>query len=446
MESLLIRGGRIIDPASGLDTTGDILLVDGRIAAIETVSPLDSHQGEVIDAEGCIVSPGLLDIHVHFRDPHQGQLHEETIDSGSASAVAGGFTTVACMPNTAPALDDPAWIGHVIRRGLETDLARVHAIGCGTIGRKGRELAPIGDLVAAGAIGISDDGDGIEDDAMMRRVLEAVRENDTCFMQHCQVPSMTRGAAMNAGPLATKLGLIGWPVEAEEAMIERDLAINADIGARYHAQHLSSGGSVDLIRTARSAGQPATGEASPHHLLLTEAACDGYDTSAKMNPPLRTESDIARLKEGIADGTITILATDHAPHPAHSKATDFASASFGIVGLECALPLYKQALIDDGVLDWPSMLAMMTTAPAALVGLDSSGAGRLDVDGHADITIIDPSLQWRIDPADFRSKGRNCPFTGWSVQGRAIATIVGGRLRHHIEAVEARLPGSLLKG
>lgn len=446
MASLLIRGGRIIDPAGKLDATGDVLVVDGRIAAIETDSTSHPTEGDVIEAEGCIVCPGLLDIHVHFRDPHQGQLHEETIESGSAAAVAGGFTTVACMPNTIPALDAPRWIQYVNDSAREADLARVHTIGCGTIGRRGRERAPIGELVEAGAVGISDDGDGIEDDAMMRSVLEAVHEHGTCFMQHCQIPSMTRGAVMNAGPLATRLGLVGWPVEAEEAMIERDLEINASIGARYHAQHVSSGGSVDLLRNARATGQPATGEASPHHLLLTEAACDGYDTSAKMNPPLRTESDIARLKEGIADGTITVLATDHAPHPAQSKATDFASASFGIVGLECALALYRRALIDDGVLDWPSMLTMMTTHPAALVGLDSTGAGRLAVGGPADITVIDPDLQWQINPDTFRSRGRNCPFAGWSAQGRAIATIVGGRLRYHLQGMESRLADSLLQG
>lgn len=445
MATLLIRGGRIIDPASDLDATGDVLVVDGRIEAIETDAPL-SCDGDVIDADGCIVSPGLLDIHVHFRDPHQGQLHDETIGSGSAAAVAGGFTTVACMPNTMPALDAPEWIDYVHARGREADLARVHAIGCGTIGRRGRERAPIDALIGAGAIGISDDGDGIEDDAMMRSVLEAVHANDTCFMQHCQVPSMTRGSVMNAGPLATRLGLVGWPVEAEEAMIERDLGLNTDIGARYHAQHVSSGGSVELLRRARAAGQPATGEASPHHLLLTEAACGNYDTAAKMNPPLRTDSDVARLKEGIADGTITVLATDHAPHPAQTKETDFASASFGIVGLECALPLYRKALIDDGVLDWPAMLAMMTVHPAALVGLDAAGLGRLAVGGPADLTIIDPDLAWDIDPDAFRSRGHNCPFRGWSVRGQAVATIVAGRLRYHLQEAASRVAEALLQG
>jgi dihydroorotase len=281
---------------------------------------------------------------------------------------------------------------------------------------------------------------------MMRKVLQAVADADSCFMQHCQVPSMTRGSTMNAGALAIKMGLIGWPACAEEAMIERDIQLNSTIGARYHVQHLSSGGSVDLVRKARTDGHPVTGEVSPHHLLLTEAACANYNTAAKMNPPLRTESDIALLKEGIADGTLTVLATDHAPHPPQTKATDFASASFGIVGVECALPLYRRALIDDGVLDWPAMLAMMTMHPAALVGLDAAGFGRLKVDGPADLTIIDPDLAWTINPAEFHSTGRNCPFAGWDVQGRAIVTIVAGRIRSHLQEAQSRLAGVTEQG
>lgn len=418
----------MIDPASGLDRTSDILLENDRITAIK--SSIDSNPGEtnVIEAGGCIVCPGLVDIHVHFRDPHQGQVHDETIASGSAAAVAGGFSTVCCMPNTKPALDTPDQIKYVLEQGLDIGLARIHAIGCGTIGRRGEQLAPIAELVNAGASGISDDGDGVADDSMMKSVLKAVADADTCFMQHCQDPSTTRGASMNAGALAMKMGLVGWPASAEESMLERDLTLNRDIGARYHAQHLSSGGSVDLIRSARADGQPATGEASPHHLLLTEDACAGYDTSAKMNPPLRRRDDIEAIKLGIADGTITILGTDHAPHPSHTKETDFASASFGIVGLECALPLYRKALIDGGVVDWPGMLAMMTCNPAALVGLDSQGIGMLREDGPADLTIIDPDAEWIIDPGSFRSTGRNCPFTGWNVRGRAMTTIVSGKV------------------
>lgn len=441
MSTLLVRGGRVIDPASSLDATGDVLVADGRIIAINATPDSIPPDTEVINAEGCIVAPGLLDIHVHFRDPHEGQAHEETIPIGSAGAVAGGFSTVACMPNTRPALDSVEQVRYVIEQGTACDLARVHAIGCGTIGRQGVTMAPIADLVQAGAVGISDDGDGIEDDGMMGEVLEAVAAAGTCFMQHCQVPSMTRGAVMNAGELADSLGLVGWPAEAEEAMIARDLALNSTISARYHAQHLSSGASVGLLRAAQAAGQPASGEVSPHHLLLTENAINEYGTNAKMNPPLRREADITLLKEGVADGTIKVLATDHAPHPASTKETDFASASFGIVGLECALPLYRKALIDDGVLDWPAMLAMMTIHPAALVGLDVHGYGRLEAGGPADITVIDPGLSWTIDPERFLTTGRNCPFAGWDVRGRAIATIVGGQVRHCLPESRERMTG-----
>lgn len=418
----------MIDPGNGFDATGDVLLEHDRVAAIKPSIQSSTADLEVIEADGCIVCPGLVDIHVHFRDPHVGQLHEETIATGSAAAVAGGFTTVCCMPNTSPALDVPDQVTYVLEQGRNVGLARVHSIGCGTIGRRGEEIAPIADLVVAGASGISDDGDGIADDAMMTSVLQAVADSNTCFMQHCQDPATTRGASMNAGPLALKMGLVGWPAAAEESMLRRDLELNRSIGARYHAQHLSSGGSIDLIRAARAEGQPATGEASPHHLLLTEDACAGYDTSAKMNPPLRRSQDIEAIKLGIADGTITILGTDHAPHPAHTKDTDFASASFGIVGLECALPLYRKALIDGGVLDWPRMLAMMTCNPAALVGLDSQGIGSLREGGPADVTIIDPNAEWVIDAASFRSTGRNCPFDGWNVRGRAMTTIVAGSI------------------
>ena len=430
MSTTLIRNGRIIDPACGLDSNGDLLITDGRIASIHVDGDPSPPADDSIDATGCIVCPGLIDIHVHFRDPHQGQGHEETIALGSAAAVAGGFSTVCCMPNTSPALDTTEQVAGVMQRGRDAQLARVHTVACGTIGRRGETIAPISDLIAAGAIGISDDGDGIADHAMMRRILEAVASADSCFMQHCQDPEATKGSVMNAGPLATKLGLIGWPASAEEAMLQRDLELNADIGARYHAQHLSSGGSVELIRAARAQGQPATGEVSPHHLLLTEDACSTYDTNAKMNPPLRRREDIEALKAGISDGTITILGTDHAPHPAHTKCVDFAAASFGIVGLECALPLYRKALIDDGVLDWPQMLAMMTCNPARLVGLDAEGLGSLTEGGPADLTIIDPDLEWIIDADAFMSSGRNCPFHGWAVRGRSIKTIVAGTVVH----------------
>jgi len=436
--SLLLKRGRVVDPATRLDCTGDVLVRDGLIVAISD-APLPPAD-DTVDCEGCIVSPGLIDLHVHFRDPDESGHHEETIASGSAAAAAGGFTSVCCMPNTTPAIDACSVVDAIKHRAAVVGLARVFPVACGTIARRGETLAPILDLVEAGAIAISDDGDGIASSDMMKRILGHVAAADSVFMQHCQDPTLTRGAAMNAGPLATRLGLGGWPREAEELMLRRDLMLNRRVGARYHAQHLSVAESITALREAREAGQPATGEASPHHLLLTEDACEQWDTAAKVNPPLRTRADVEALKVGIAEGTITVLATDHAPHPAQSKETDFASASFGMVGLECAVPLYREALIDGGVLDWPAMLAMMTCEPAAVTGLERLGLGRLEVGGPADVTIIDPSAEWTIDPATFRSAGRNCPFAGRRVRGRAIATIIGGAFtfRNTSPAVEGR--------
>lgn len=430
--TILIRGGRVIDPATGFDRTADVLVSEGVVQEINTQadglqSVARDRNVRVIDAEGCLVAPGLVDIHVHFREPHP--THRETIASGAASAINGGFTTVCCMPNTNPPLDNAALIEFIHHKSELAQKARVFAIGCGSKNRKGEELSAIGSMVRAGAVGFSDDGEVIADAGLMQKVLRTVKAHDSIFMQHCQELSLTRGGVMNAGPLATKLGLGGWPAVAEEIIIERDVRLNREIGARYHAQHVSSGGSIAIIRRARAERQPVTGEVSPHHLLLTEDLCDGYRTDAKMNPPLRTRRDIAQLKEGVADGTITVLATDHAPHLMETKNCDFSSASFGIVGLDCALALYAKALIDDGVLDWPTMLTMMTINPARLVGLDRRGIGRLGVGLPADITVIDPDLPWIIDADQFATVARNCPFHGWEVKGRAVAVLVGGDLR-----------------
>jgi dihydroorotase len=429
MGPLLIRGGRVIDPASGFDQSADVLVAEGHVVEIGRGSP--PKDATVIDAEGCLVCPGLIDPHVHLREPSSG-LHDETIASGAAGAVNGGFTTVCCMPNTTPPLDSAAMIEFVHARSAAARQARVFAVGCATRQRKGEELAEIGAMAAAGAVAFSDDGDCVADAGVMSRVLRTIAPTGRVFMQHCQEPLMTRGASMNTGVLATKLGLIGWPALAEEIIIERDVRLNASIGCRYHAQHVSSGGSVGIIRRARDAGLPVSAEVSPHHLLLTEEACNsggGYNTLAKMNPPLRTTRDIDQLKAGVADGTITVLATDHAPHPMDRKALDFAAAPFGVALIDCALPLYARALIDDGVIDWPAMLAMLTINPARLCGLDRLGLGSLTIGGPADISVIDPRMAWTIRVAEFASAGRNCPFDGWNVRGRAIATIVAGELR-----------------
>jgi len=421
--NMLLKNSRIIDPANGTDFVGDVLIQDGVLQELSE-TPLDV-QGLTIDCTGCIVSPGLIDIHVHFREPSSGK-HEETIATGCAAAVAGGFTTVCTMPNTTPAIDTPELVRRSIEISEEIALCRVLPTACGTIGRDGKEIAPIAELIEAGAIAITDDGDVVADDDMMRAILEKCKEHNVPFMQHCQDPSQTVGGVMHAGTVQEELGLDPWPRSAEESIIDRDITLDAPIGAKWHAQHLSSGGSVALIQQAQEQNIPITGEATPHHLLLTHNACKQLGTVAKMNPPLREESDIDLIKQGIVDGVITILATDHAPHPTYTKERHFSEASFGITGVECALALYAKALIEDGTCDWPSMLAMMTSVPAQLLGRQDIGS--LRIGEKADITVIDPQYPWNIDVNEFASMGKNCPFDGWEVQCKPIATIFDGKL------------------
>ncbi|MEE2896762.1 MAG: dihydroorotase [Planctomycetota bacterium] len=426
-DALILAGGRVVDPASGLDATADVLVQGGRVAAIETKPGRLEAEGAIRrDVSGLIVAPGLVDPHVHLREPGQGA--KETIETGTASAVAGGFTTVCCMPNTAPTIDSVDQVDWVAMKSRETARCRVEIAAAATLGRQGEALAPMHAMREAGAAAFTDDGDGIADAAMMRRVLQTCASLGAAFMQHCQEPTLTRGAQMHEGVVSARLGLVGWPRVAEELMLERDLRLDREIGARYHAQHLSSGNSVEIIRAAQADGVPATGEVSPHHLLLTDEACDGFDTHAKMNPPLREESDRRALVQGVVDGIITVLATDHAPHTEAEKALPFEDAPLGIIGVECALPLYVEALVASGAIDWPRLLALMTIEPSRLLGLDREGVGRLAVDGPADITVIDPTHEWTIDADRFASKARNCPFDGRRAVSRAMLTIVGGRV------------------
>ena len=428
--TILIRGGRVLDPASGMDDVRDLLIEDGIVARIE--AQLESIEGATeVDATGCLVTPGLVDPHVHLREP--GGEHKETIATGTASAVAGGFTTVCCMPNTTPTIDSCHTMDFIRMRARETARCRVFMVAAATLGRLGEEIAPIASLVEAGAVGISDDGDVVADSQMMLNVLKTCAQVDRVFMQHAQDPALTRGSSMNSGPIASKLGLIGWPKLAEELIVARDIMMLAETGGRYHVQHVSSAGTVELLRQAQARGLAASGEASPHHLLLTDEACDGYDTSAKMNPPLRTVEDVEALRCAVADGTLSVLATDHAPHTDEEKDSDFETAPFGIVGLDCALGLYAKALIDSGHIDWPRLIALLTIEPARLVGLDQTGIGRLEVGLPADITVIDPAMNWTIDPDEFASKGRNTPFTGVDVTGRATMTIVDGVITHELD-------------
>ena len=433
---LLLRRGRIIDATQGLDQEGDLLLVDGRIARIAPGGSIDVPQGTPrLDCGGKIVAPGLIDPHVHLREP--GGEAKETIKTGTASAVAGGFTTVCCMPNTNPTVDSTTTVRYIQQAAKDSASARVFVVAAATMGRKGEQLAPMAAMAALGAVGFSDDGDGISNPAMMRRVLEICAALDKPFMQHCQDHQLTEGGVMNEGIVATRLGLSAWPREAEEIMLERDVRLNRVPRARYHAQHLSSGGSAEIIRRARADGIRASGEVSPHHLLLTDEACVGYNTMAKMNPPLRTAHDVSELKRAVADGTIDILATDHAPHTSAEKSGDFNSAPFGVIGLDCALALYVKALIDDGVIGWPRLIELLTRTPAALCGLhgngsDALGLGTLREGAAGDVTVIDPNHEWTIDVSKFASKSRNCPFDGWRVRGRATTTIVGGRVRFQL--------------
>ncbi|RNC81671.1 MAG: dihydroorotase [Phycisphaera sp.] len=430
MASILIRGGRVIDPASGTDDTLDVLIEGDRITRI--AKGIESLDGQVIDASGLIVSPGLIDPHVHLREP--GQEHKETIQTGSQAAVAGGFTTVCCMPNTAPTLDSPEIVRFVYDRARDA-ACRVYPVAAGTVGRQGEQMTEIQLLAQAGAIGISDDGDVIVSAGMMKSVLTATASAGLCFMQHCQEPTLTRNASMHAGGVSTRLGLGGWPRVAEELIIERDVRLVGETGCRYHVQHLSCAGSVDLIRAARGRGLPVTAEASPHHLLLTEEACLGYDTNTKMNPPLREHSDIEAIKQGVADGTITILATDHAPHAPDEKALPFNEAPFGIIGLETALAGYAQALVEPGNIDWPKLIELITVNPAKLCNLDrdhlgEEGLGELREGGLADVTLIDPNLEWTVTKADLEGLSCNTPFLGRSFSARPVMTVVGGQIRH----------------
>ncbi len=422
--TLLIQNGTILDPANNLHRRADLLVRDGRIAAIgANLGPADT----TLDATGRYVVPGLIDIHVHFREP--GDEEEETIASGAAAAVAGGFTTVCCMPNTKPALDSESQIEFILREAQKIALARVHPVGAITKGRLGGELAEIGSMHARGAIAFSDDGVGVADAAVMRKALQYARMFDTVLMQHCEEPALF-GGAMHAGVVSTALGMPAIPAEAEQLMIARDLLLNRDIRCRYHIQHLSTAGSVELVRRAKADGQTVTAEAAPHHLLLTDECCRDFDTNYKMNPPLRTADDVKALIAGVADGTIDCLATDHAPHLSEEKELEFQSAPFGIIWLECALALYVKALVEPGHIDWMKLIELMTLNPARIVKLDR---GTLSVGAEADITIIDPDARWTIDLEQFKSKSRNCPYHGWAVRARPTHTIVAGEIKWRLE-------------
>ena len=425
---VLIKNGRVIDPANGIDKECDVLIVDEKIAGvgekIQNSKFKTQNYGTVIDAAGKLVTPGLIDIHVHFREP--GDEEEETIASGSAAAVAGGFTSVVCMPNTSPPIENETDVEYIHRKGRQARKTHVYTMGAITKGREGVELSEMGFMVEAGAVGFTDDGSGVQDPAVMLRALKYAAMFDTVIAQHCQDDGFAAGGVMNAGYYSTILGLPGIDALAEEAMLWRDIQLVKKTNVRYHAQHISTAGSVELIRAAKKDSLPISCEVTPHHLLLTEECCAEVDSNYKVNPPLRTARDIEALKEAISEGLVDALVSDHAPHLRSEKELEFLAAPFGIVSLECALGLYVKALIEPGVLDWPGLIRLMTENPAKIIGVDK---GTLGVGRQADVTIIDPNAEYEIDVNRFRSKSRNCPYHGWPVTGKVEKTIVGGEIR-----------------
>ena len=433
--SMLITGGRVIDPSQNLDTIADVVVTDGKIASVTPRKGSGAPAAKsphTIDASGKIVCPGLIDMHVHLREP--GNEDEETIASGSHAAVAGGFTSIACMPNTQPAIDTEAMIEFVYRQAARAAKCNVYPIGAITKGREGKELAEMGQMVRAGAVAFSDDGCGVEHASVMFQALQYARMFDRPLIQHCENPELAGGGVMNAGLTATRIGLPGIPALAEELMIQRDISLAAETSARYHVAHISTAGAVQLVREGKKRGIKVTTEVCPHHLLMTEECVADYDTNYKMNPPLRTQKDVDACIQGVIDGTIDCLVTDHAPHGVEEKELDFVAAPFGIVGLDVALALFVKALITPGHLDWPRLIAMFTVNPAKILGLKK---GSLEVGADADVTIIDPDLDWAVDISQFRSKSRNCPYHEWRLKGKPIHTIVGGETRHIINADNA---------
>ena len=418
---LLIKNGRVIDPANGIDKVCDVLIVDEKVAQVGKVTKSVKN---VINAKGKLVTPGLIDIHVHFREP--GDEEEETIASGSAAAVAAGFTSVVCMPNTNPPIEDETDVEYIHRKGRQARKTHVYTMGSITKKREGVELAEMGFMAQAGAVGFTDDGNGVQNPAVMLRALKYAAMFNVVVAQHCQDDNFVGSGVMNSGYYSTILGLPGMDNLAEEAMLWRDIQLVKKAKVRYHAQHISTAGSVELIRQAKKDSLPVTCEVTPHHLLLTDQCCAEYDTNYKVNPPLRTKKDIEALKQAIADGLVDALVTDHAPHLQSEKELEFLTAPFGIASLECALGLYIKALIEPKILDWPGLIRMMTEKPAKIIGVDK---GTLTKGKQGDVTIIDPDAEYVVDVNKFRSKSKNCPYNGWKLRGKVLKTIVGGEVR-----------------
>jgi dihydroorotase len=423
MSRLLVKGGRVVDPSQGIDAALDVLLADGKVEKLD--ARLSARGAEVIDADGLVVCPGFIDIHTHLREP--GREDKETIATGTRAAAAGGFTAVCAMPNTDPVNDTAGITRAIVEKARAEGAVRVYPIGAITRGQKGEELAEFGDLQEAGCVALSDDGKPVASARIMRRALEYARTFDLVLIDHCEEPTLAEKACMNEGPVATLLGLRGVPAAGEAIMVERDVLLAELTGGKVHIAHLSAAASVDAVRRGKARGVKVTAEATPHHLFLTDEAVrqTGYDTSTKMNPPLRSEADRAAVLEGLRDGTIDCIATDHAPHTVDDKNVEYDQAAFGVVGLETAVPLCLDRLVGPGLVDLRQLVALLSMNPARVLGLPG---GTLAPGSPADLTLLDLAKRRSVDPARFASRSRNTPFGGLALRGWPAATIVAGRI------------------
>jgi dihydroorotase len=417
---LILKNGRVIDPANDRDAVGEVLVRDGKI--VDSLSEAERSEAEVIDAAGLVVAPGLVDIHVHLREP--GQTHKEDIRSGTRAAAAGGFTSIVCMPNTSPVADNPGTVQRILDSAQRKAVVNVYPTGCLTIGMNGEQLAPIGSLEKIGVVAVTDDGKCVQNNEIMRRAVEYAKMFNLVVMDHCQDASMTQGSVMNEGYWSLRLGLKGWPSAAEDLVIARNVELSRVTGAHIHMQHVSTANGVDIIRRAKERGIRVSGEAMPHHMYFTDEDCKTYDTHFKMNPPLRTAADREAVIEGVLDGSLDIIATDHAPHSPDEKDAEFDYAPFGIIGMENALAASLEVLYHTGKCDLKFLLARLTHLPAEIVNLPK---GTLSVGADADLVVFDPDAAWTVDPAKFQSKSRNCPWNGMTLRGLVKRTIVAGK-------------------